>query len=323
MKIASGTLARATRRATKRATNLATKSQEFHGREAIDYEVFAKVNCVNSKLVYKACYTLAMATMMETALQIAKQTGELLRGYFRSANLHSSLKADQSVVTDADYAADEFIQSALQREFPHDLIMSEERKTRLTQKELSDHRSIWMIDPLDGTTNFSLGLHIWGVLLTQLVNGFPERAALHFPILQETYWAEKGRGAFMNNEPIHVQPPRKDYPLPFFACCSRTFQMHEINVPYKPRILGSAAYSMCCVARGVAVLGFDATPKIWDIAGAWLLVREAGGVIETIDCPNPFPLQANIDYTQTNLKTLAAATKKSLLKANQQIIPKT
>jgi len=263
-----------------------------------------------------------MSKTLETAVQIAKHTGSLLLEYFRSANLRSSFKTDQSVITNADYAADEFIQAALQHEFPDDLIMSEERKTRLTQKELRDHRSTWIIDPLDGTTNFSLGLHIWGVLLIQFVNGFPERAALHFPILQETYWAEKGKGAFMNDEPIHVQPPRKDYPLPFFACCSRTFRMHDIKVPYKPRILGSAAYSMCCVARGVAVLGFDATPKIWDIAGAWLLVQEAGGVIETIDSLDPFPLQADLDYAQTNLKTLAATTDKSFLKAQQQIIPK-
>ena len=76
------------------------------------------------------------------------------------------------------------------------------------------------------------------------------------------------------------------------------------------------------VARGVSLLAFEATPKIWDIAAPWLLVQEAGGVIETLDGSQPFPLKPDIDYARQNYPTLAAATSDLAIRAHQQIIPK-
>ena len=141
-------------------------------------------------------------------------------------------------------------------------------------------------------------------------------------MINELYTAQRGKGAFLNGSPIHLHPPDKDRPQPFFACCSRTFRLHDVSIPYKPRILGSAAYSLSCVASGVAVLGFDATPKIWDIASAWLLIEEAGGVIEIINGDDPFPLQPGIDYAHYNMTTMAASTREMIAKACKQIIPK-
>jgi myo-inositol-1(or 4)-monophosphatase len=263
-----------------------------------------------------------MVEVIEVAIHIAKRTGERLQKHFQSTGLKTNLKVDRSVVTNADLDADHFISSALLESYPKDLILSEELHTTVSFSNNDEEKAIWIVDPLDGTTNFSLGLHIWGVLLTRLTHGYPDLTVMYFPMIDELYTAQRGQGACLNGSEIKVKPFSKERPLPFFSCCSRTFRLHEIKVPYKPRILGSAAYSFCCVARGIAVLGFDATPKIWDIAGAWLLVEEAGGIIENFYGQPPFPLQSDTDYANQNLTTIAAPSKSLIDKARNHIIPK-
>jgi myo-inositol-1(or 4)-monophosphatase len=186
-------------------------------------------------------------------------------------------------------------------------------------QENLEKNAVWVIDPLDGTTNFSLGLHYWGVSIARLVGGFPEIAAIYFPLIDELYTAQKGKGASLNTEHIYARPAQKGYQRTFFSCCSRTHKYYDVRVRYKTRILGSAAYDLCTVARGVSVLGFQATPKIWDIAAAWLIVEEAGGVIETHDGSNPFPIEAERDYNQQIYPTLAASNRPVLIKGREWI----
>jgi myo-inositol-1(or 4)-monophosphatase len=184
------------------------------------------------------------------------------------------------------------------------------------------HSVVWVVDPLDGTTNFSLGLHVWGVSLARTVDGWTETGVLYFPLIDELYYAQQGQGAYLNGKSIHVCTPEASSPQTFFACCSRTHQRFQVNLPYKARILGSAAYTFCAVGRGIAILGFEATPKIWDLAAAWLVVKEAGGEIETYDESRPFPLRSQVDYARANFPTLAAATPRLLEKARRQIVPR-
>ena len=178
-----------------------------------------------------------------------------------------------------------------------------------------------MVDPLDGTTNFHLGLPFWGVSIARLVDGWPETAALYFPQLGELYSAQKGQGAWLNGQPLQV---RRDQfrKLSFFACCSRTLKHYQVDIPYKTRILGCAAYTFCAVARNIALLGFEATPHIWDIAGAWLVVQEAGGEIAALDGQSPLPLRPGLDYACQAFPTLAAADAERLAWARQRILPK-
>ena len=258
---------------------------------------------------------------LEFLIDLAYQSGDLLLKYFQNRDFKTGFKPDKSVVTEADLTTDSLIAEALGNRFPNDLILSEESRPTYPSKSKSVPPKIWIIDPLDGTTNFSIGLHYWGVLLTRLVNGYPELAVLNFPLINELYSAQRGNGAYLNNNRITVESPNPELPLPFFACCSRTFRNYKVKIPYKTRILGSAAYTFCCVARGIALVGFEATPKIWDIAGAWLLVEEAGGFIEPMHGNNPFPLCPGIDYKKQDFPTLAAATPKLAAQAHKQLIP--
>jgi myo-inositol-1(or 4)-monophosphatase len=263
-----------------------------------------------------------MASRLEFGIQIARQTGQLLLEYFHSSDLQAHMKKDHSVVTEADLAADRFIAESIQKQYPNDEILSEELQTALEGTAGGPSTTVWVVDPLDGTTNFSLGLHYWGVSLACLKDGQPETAVLYFPCIDELYSAQKRRGAYFNDQPLHVNTFEASSLQPFFACCSRTYRKYRVTLPYKIRILGSAAYTFCAVSRGIAILGFEATPKIWDLAAAWLVVQEAGGVIETHHSSWPFPLQAGLDYTRKSFPTLAAANQSLLDKGRQHIIPK-
>ena len=258
---------------------------------------------------------------LEYATQLALQAGQLLLGFFHASSRKASLKQDRTVVTEADIAADRLITAAIRQAFPDEFIVSEESQP--IYLDAQQNSTGWILDPLDGTTNFHLGLHIWGVLITRLVDGLPETSVQYFPLVDELYTAQQGCGAFLNGRAIRVLPPDQQQPYSFFACCSRTFRHYQVNIPYKTRILGSSAYTFCSVARGVAVIGFEATPKVWDLAASWLLVKEAGGYIESLGGSQPFPLRSEISYASQNFPAIAAATLELMQRARQQIVPKT
>jgi myo-inositol-1(or 4)-monophosphatase len=247
---------------------------------------------------------------------LARRTGELLEGLFQTRGTDYRLKADDSIVTEADLAADRLIAQTILKNFPGEIILSEELQPVLPQ---INRQAIWVVDLLDGTTNFSLGLPIWGIAIARLVNGIPVSAALYYPMLGELYEAESARGAFLNGEPIQALPPIKDRPAAYFACCGRTHKQYQVHVPYKPRILGSATYDLCAVARGAAILAFEATPHIWDLAAPWLLVRESGGVIEAHHGSQPFPITSGTNYSGLTFPTIAAATSTMVAKGREMI----
>lgn len=248
---------------------------------------------------------------------IARQAGNLLASLFNPVGVPASPKHDHSLVTDADLASDQIITQALKDKFNNACIISEEGNTQLNENT----REIWIVDPLDGTTNFSLGLHYWGVSIAYMRDGLIDATAVYFPLLGEMYTARRGQGAYLNNQKIILQQPKPGKTASFFSCCSRTYRNYTVKIPYKARILGSGAYTLCSVACGRAIVGFEATPKIWDIAGAWLIVTEAGGAIELYQGDYPFPIRTGIDYTKIDLPVLAANSPTSLAKARKQILP--
>lgn len=238
------------------------------------------------------------------AANLAKESGALLTEYFHRQSLSSELKSDHSLITEADLAADRLIRKAIRKEYPKDGILSEEEGTVY----VDGYTNTWVIDPLDGTTNFSLGLHYWGVSIARLQEGYPEIAAVYFPLVDELYVAQQNQGAFLNGKPLQIKNPKVNTPNSFFACCSRTYKHYEVNIPYKTRSLGSAIYHLCAVAKSAAIIAFEATPKLWDLAGGWLIVQEAGGSIQAFKGKKPFPAQPGFDYAKKPIPTLATAT---------------
>ena len=252
-------------------------------------------------------------------VDLAREAGALLKEYFRVDGVASSIKPDRSLVTRADIEADELIRSAIHKGYPDDGILSEEESTYFPE----GFKNVWVIDPLDGTTNYSLGLHYWGVSIARFRDGQPQFSVVYFPIMDEMFAAQRGQGATLNGEKHTVPDPQENAPASFFAHCSRTCKRYHVEIPYKRRSLGAAAYHICTVAKGSAIISLEVTPKLWDIAGAWLVVEEAGGSITTLAGGEPFPALTGVDYQYQPYTTLAAANPDLLDQAQKGLIPRT
>jgi myo-inositol-1(or 4)-monophosphatase len=233
----------------------------------------------------------------------AVQTGKLLLDHFYNGNRQGELKADRTLVTKADQNADLLLQNLIKEKYPDDGILSEEGSTVFPE---NDH--VWVLDPLDGTVNFSLGLHYWGVSISHLKNGVPQTAAVYFPVVDELFSASRAEGAELNGTPLLVSNPPVDSPYPVFVHCSRMHDKYQVKLPYKTRSLGVAAYHLCLITKGTAALAFESTPKLWDFAGSWLIVEEAGGLIRAYGKRQPFPAHPGTKYSDHPYAILASAS---------------
>ncbi|ELR97435.1 inositol monophosphatase family protein [Gloeocapsa sp. PCC 73106] len=218
-------------------------------------------------------------------------------------------KADGTLVTQADCWADLTIREAIAAEFPTHGVLTEE-----TEHVFPEQDWCWIVDPIDGTTNFTRGIPIWGISLGLLYQGTPVFGFVYFPQIQQTfhgYWyGESGltgpTGAYLNNEPIHTSDDSPSHNHLFNLCARSTFLLKN-PFPCKIRLIGVASYNILLVAAGVALGGVEATPKIWDIAGAWVILQAAGGCFLSLN-PDPiFPLTVGKNYKNTSFPCLSAS----------------
>ena len=247
--------------------------------------------------------TLDLNAVERTAVAIATAAGQILLARF--GRVAAREKDDGTLVTEADHAADDYIAAALTRAFPDHALLSEERNTRY----VAASPYTWVIDPLDGTTNFARRMPIFGVSMALLWHGDPVVGVLAFPFLHEVYTAIAGYGAYCNDEPIHTDAASLPDDQHLIMQCTRTPRLFTVKSPLKPRIMGSAAYHVVAVANGAALASIDATPKVWDLAAAYLILREAGGAAVGLDAPTIFPLSPqDRDYGRLAMPMLAAAS---------------
>ncbi len=246
---------------------------------------------------------MASSSLPLFAQGLTLQVGRALARRFEAARNHPRRKADHTLVTDADLEADERLTRALEAAFPGVPVLSEERATMLPETT-----EAWVIDPLDGTTNFALGLPMWGVLLAFLENGQPTVAVAYFPMMDDLFVAIRGQGTTRNGTPVHTREVDAAHETAFALVCSRSLRRYRLEWPWKLRILGSAGYEMALVARGVAIAALESTPKVWDLAAPTLLLTEAGGHWSTLDGGGPFPLQPGVNYRDADFPMLAAAS---------------
>ena len=251
----------------------------------------------------------------DVARKAALQTGKTLLSLYQNGDQTGFLKKDHTLVTEADRAADKMLQEMILSEFPGDQVLSEEGSTIYP-----NNQHVWIIDPLDGTVNFSRGLDYWGVSIAYLENGRPQAAALYFPVSDELFTAIQGGGAFLNGQPIKVIEDFEKNLFPIFVHCSRMHKLYQVNLPYKYRSLGAAAYHLCLIANNKAVLAFESTVRIWDFAASWLIIKEAGGTIEPYRDKQPFPAEPGTDYHKIPFPIIAAVSQNVLDQARKNII---
>ena len=170
------------------------------------------------------------------------------------------------------------------------------------------------VDPIDGTTNFTRGIPVWGISLGLLYRGVPVFGYVAMPPLGQAfygYWPgesvlEMPSGAYCDGRPIHTSGAAPDKNQ-FFSLCARSTSVLAHPFPCKIRMLGSATYNLLMVGAGWAIGAVEATPKIWDIAAVWAIVQAAGATWIALDDSNPFPLTVGQDYVATPYPTLVTA----------------
>jgi myo-inositol-1(or 4)-monophosphatase len=215
--------------------------------------------------------------------------------------VHADQKSDGSLVTASDKWADQEIRTAIALTFPTHGILSEE-----AEHIYSGADWCWIIDPIDGTTNFTRGLPIWGISLGLLYQGTPVFGYVHFPPINQTFHGflfEDKKESYLNNQRIYSS---KDQPTKnhFFSLCARSIEVLTQKFPCKIRMLGVATYNFLAVANGATLGGVEATPKIWDIAAVWVIIQAAGGVWVALDNQQIFPLQTGKNYGEKPFPSL-------------------
>jgi myo-inositol-1(or 4)-monophosphatase len=238
----------------------------------------------------------------EFAASLAAECGQLAAASF---GLHNARrKSDGTLVTKTDEQIDRLISSRIGSTYPGHAILSEEQSTIYDPA----FDFTWVVDPVDGTTNFAHGMPIWGVSIALLHCGRPVVGILDFPLLREQFQALLGGGATRSGEKINASPVTEPDDEQLIMKCTRTDKLFHLRTPLKSRIMGSAAYHICKVADGTAVGGIETTPKVWDLAAAYLIVAEAGGVIVAADGDPIFPLRPErSDYKDRSITTITAA----------------
>jgi myo-inositol-1(or 4)-monophosphatase len=238
-----------------------------------------------------------VASALATAVAAAQEAGAVLLEH-----LHRPLAIEEKgrradLVTIADRASERVIVERLRQEFPDATILGEEGGVyEALRQAQGDRADRWIIDPLDGTTNYAHGYPLFCISIAYERDGEVVAGVIYAPLMNEMFIAQRGKGAFCNGKPIHVseiaslgeamlvtgfKPYDYETNAPYFARASNRAQAVRRD--------GAAALDLAYTAMGRfdGFWEFDLAP--WDMAAGLLLVREAGGVVTQSD-GSPFDL---------------------------------
>ena len=221
---------------------------------------------------------------VEFARRLAMAAGANARD-IRARGVSAETKADTSPVTVADKENERIVREAIEHEFPDDGILGEEGSS----KAGSNGRR-WIVDPIDGTRDFVRGNRFWCVLIALEEGDEPVVGVAHFPMLDETYWAVRGGGAFLNRERLSVSTIASIH-----SCVFSPNGLHLIEAsPYLPRVVRlmqqtwavrsyGGPLDACLLAAGRVDIWFEPKVEVWDLAALKPIIEEAGGEFFALD----------------------------------------
>lgn len=230
-------------------------------------------------LLFVAVVDAMLNDRYDLMLQVAQKAGEIAHGYFeRRATLTIQKKGVQDLLSEADQEVEKHIRSAIAAKFPGDSFLGEESGG-------AQGDSLWVVDPIDGTTNFLRGTPYYAVAMAYVKDGVTELGAIYAPELRLLYSARRGRGASCNGRPLRVTDTSELTNAVFGVGYSHKTAASEFGARVhellgKKALLrwhGSAALMLCDVASGQTDGCFEAVLSSWDALAGMLLVREAGG----------------------------------------------
>ena len=219
-------------------------------------------------------------SFLETSIEIAREAGALLSGYFER-RVKFELKGEFDLVTEADRASEQLILERLRSHYPSHGVVAEETGAHSGD---SDYR--WYVDPLDGTTNFAHGLPVFNVTLALERAGELITGVIFDPVRNELFTAERGAGAYLNGQRIRVSKARCLLES-LVATGFPSRKRHEnVNVHFYYQLAmlshgvrraGSAALDLANVACGRLDAFWEFGLSPWDMAAGILIIQEAGG----------------------------------------------
>lgn len=226
---------------------------------------------------------------LATAVEGALLAGRIHRQHFRQP-LDIRKKGPIDLVTEADLAAEAAFRTLVLHRFPDHAVIGEETADT---PEARQARCQWIIDPVDGTTNFAHGLAIFCVSIALQIEGVLQVGVVYDPIADELFTAERGAGSRLNGQPIRVSGTRElidALVCTGFPYTGRDDRLNQVRVfaafmaeAQAARRLGSAALDLAYVAAGRFDGFWEEKLNPWDMAAGALLVTEAGGTVTAVD----------------------------------------
>lgn len=222
----------------------------------------------------------------ETAVKAARAAGRVLKYKFYEAR-EIQFKGYRDIVTDADFAADRTARAILQKAFPDYAVLSEEDKEKPQRAQYT-----WVMDPLDGTTNYARRIPIFSVSIALVERGRPLLGVVYDPMRDECFFAERRAGAYLNgtriqasriatleNAVIGYEVARQ----PDLRALGMKLFLHFASQTITARIGGSAALSLCYIGAGRLDAYFQPSLSAWDVAAGILIAREGGARVSHFD----------------------------------------
>ncbi|MFQ6050444.1 MAG: inositol monophosphatase family protein [Candidatus Hydrothermarchaeota archaeon] len=216
---------------------------------------------------------------MKVATRAAKEAGKMLMEYY--GKVDRNYRYDGSTVTEADLEVERIIKHILSREFPDHSFLGEESGI-----EKGDSEYLWVIDPLDGTTNFTMRNPFFNTSIALTFRREPILGVVYNPYEDEIFQAERGKGAFLNGDRIRVS--EEDEIKNSIITFSHGGDKRSVEIMIdifgklklingKVRQIGAAALELCFVACGRVEAFFMPGPNLWDVLAGALIVKEANG----------------------------------------------
>ncbi len=224
-----------------------------------------------------------------------KASKNLIRDFGEIEKLQVSVKGPSNFVSNADIKAEKIIIEELKKNKKNYSIVSEESGIKINL----DTENFWIIDPIDGTTNFLHGVPHFSISIALKSNNEIISGLIYDPIKDEMFYAEKNNGAFFNNQRIKVSKKKQ-----LESCLFATGGKKEIEVDLITRKSGSAALDLAYVAAGRFDGYFQNNLHLWDVAAGIILVKEAGGIINEINLTENDNIKIRASSTSINEKML-------------------
>jgi myo-inositol-1(or 4)-monophosphatase len=263
---------------------------------------------------------LAAGTLGAAALDVVEHARRVLDALLdevrrelapRAGRAAVTMKPDGTPVTVHDRETDQRLVGALLAAFPGHGAVSEEREHTAPGTDWT-----WVLDPIDGTSNFIAGLPYWCVSVALCFEGAPVLGVVEAPMLANRYSAVSGRGASVrgpSGEAALTVTPAVDLRDPSVSHVPGLYSggaardLMADGVLLNARVMGASALDLAMVAAGAAPLSVALGPHVWDVAAGMLLVLEAGGAVVERGSRPLLPLEAGRDYADTVVRTAAAS----------------